>query len=229
MRINPKIALVVLAAVVSTSAYASSYTWNLVPGTSGAIGTTSSVMSNTGNISLAFSGYTTATSDVTASSTWLSGTWSAAALYAMNGGTDNMGYGINAMTNHEITPTSVIAVDVSGLVANQGIKSLQVLVDNVNTAAGETYKIWGSSSIGGTLTLLYTGTQNNVTVNIPGFAGYKYISIAAAGISNSSVLLQSLTASTVASPEPGTFALGLLAGAGLLSRTLVKRYKKRKA
>jgi hypothetical protein len=205
------------------SAFAGNIAWNLVGATSQLLGTTDTVISTTGNISMAFSGYYTNTTDVASNGAWSPTTAKATNLYAKNSGGDEIGLGIAADPSgeNEIVKNSFVQVDLAGLLANKTITAFNLIIGSVQSNEG--FNIWGSNSAGQPGTLLYTGTSamDDVSFAVPSYGTYRYVSISA---SAHNILLDSVTASNLvpagATPEPGTLVLGCIAGLGLLARRL---------
>src|SRR5579871_2144198 len=97
-----------LAILSLSSAFATPVTWNLTGSTSQLLGTSTTLVSTTGNISMVFTGYVTNSTDVPTSNTWVASTATTSALYAKVGAGDETGLGIAAdpTGDHEIFKNS---------------------------------------------------------------------------------------------------------------------------
>jgi len=214
-----------MIALSLTSAHASPVTWNLVGSSSQSLGSTDTVVSNTGNISMVFSAFVTNSNDVPTSNTWLAASAQSSPLFAKVGGGDETGLGIAAdpTGDNEIFKNSFIQIDIAGLLAQKTISSLQLVIGSVQS--GEGFYIWGSNNAKQPGTLLYTGTSamDDIGFAVPSYGSYRYYSVSA---SANNILLDSVTAATStvgATPEPGTLILSLLAGFALLTAKNVQR------
>ncbi len=176
---------------------------------------------------MVFSGFITSSTDVGGTSnTWLASTAQTTALYAKAGSGDEKGLGIAADPTHddEIFPNSFIQIDISGLLAQRQITSLQLLIGSVQS--GEGFSIWGSNTAGRPGSLLMTGTSalDDIAFNVPSYGSYRYVTVSATA---DNILLDSVTAAyttTVSStPEPGTLGLGLIAALGMCGVKFFKR------
>jgi hypothetical protein len=219
------LAAAMIALSLSSSAFANTYTWNLVGPTSQILGMTDIVTSMTGNISMVFSGFVTNATDVATSNTWMAPTAQASALYAKNSGGDEIGLGMNAdpSGDHEIFPNSFVQIDIAGVIAQKQINSLQLLIGSVQS--GEGFSIWGSNTANQPGTLLMKGTSlmDDVAFNVPSYGSYRYISV---GATSNNILLDSVTAASSGTPEPGTLGLGMIACIGLFAKKLLQRTAK---
>jgi hypothetical protein len=208
-----------------SSAFAGAITWPLI-GTPGNLGNSTTLLSTTGNISMTFSGFITATTDVPTSSTWLAPTATASALFAKTSGGDESGLGLAADPgkDNEIFKNSFIQVDLTQLLAQKNINTLQLVIGSVQS--GEGFDIWGSNTAAQPGTLLYAGnsSMDDVAFDVPSYGSYKYISISA---SANNVLLDSITGLTAtpisSTPEPGSVGLGLISAIGLAALKLARR------
>ena len=208
---------------LSSSAVASTYTWNLAPGpTSQLLGTSETLTSTTGGLTLGFTGNVIdSNGKVTLSD-----------LYAKVGGGDETGLGLAAdpTGQNEIFKNSFVQIDLTSLLAANKVNSLSLIIGSVQS--GEGFAVWGSNTAGQEGSVLMTGgsSMNGVAFNVPSFGNYNYVSISATA---NNVLLDTVTAAgstTVTStPEPSTMVLDLLAGLGLMATALVRRRKKTEA
>ena len=108
---------------------------------------------------MVFSGFVTTGADVGGKSkSWLAPTATASLLYSKNGGWNEIGLGMAAdpSGDHEIFANSFVQIDLSGLLAQAQIDSLQLMIDSVQ--CGDGFSIWGSNTADQPGTLLMTGT-----------------------------------------------------------------------
>ena len=207
-----------------SSAFAATLTWNLVGSSSQLLGTSETVVSTTGNVSMGFSGYVTNLSDVGSSNTWLAATAKSSDLFAKKSGGDETGLGLHAdpTNDNEIFPNSFIQIDLRGLLAQRSITQLNLVIGSVQS--GEGFKVWGSNTAGQPGALLYSGTSamDDKSFSVPSYGTYQFVSVSA---SADNVLLDTVTAAgnltqQNPTPEPGTITLGLIAVLGMVMRKM---------
>jgi hypothetical protein len=191
MNFRTLIGLVGLALILSLSSAASAdtYTYNVVTG-NGLTATFADFTSN-GKTIVAYGSVNGVGAD----------------LWFKNGGGSETGLGLAVPINHEIGGNSFIQFDISQLLAVHPT-SLTLSIGSVSS--GESYSVWGSNSFSLSDKGTFLGTSSSPMFSVPGFAGYKFISISAA---SGNVLITGVTAKTDV-PEPGSSSLII---AGLMS------------
>ena len=144
---------------------------------------------------------------------------SSANLYGKNGGGSENGVGITGTLNNEITTTSFVQLDTTGLMGTPFAFTIG------STQNVEGFDLYESNTLGslGTLVASFTDPGTDPYTTGPGINVDKYISVIADPNSGGSqnVLLDSLT--TAATPEPSSlmlFGTGILAAAGAIRRRL---------
>lgn len=138
-----------------------------------------------------------------------------ATLFSKKGGGDEDGLGIYRKKwdkgthswvldgDQEIQAGDFIQLNLMGLA---GLSDFKLKIGSVQS--GESYKIWGSNTLGVKGTSLGTGTLNNMFFDIPTALSYKYLSVTAP---TGDVLVMAASAvdrrGEERVPEPGTMAL----------------------
>ena len=134
-------------------------------------------------------------------------------LFAKNEGPNEIGMGIANGTDHEISGTSFIQLNLTQIMSTNP-SSLIVGIGSIQNP--DTYQIWGSNTAGALGTLL-ASNQTAFTFNLSSFGQYDYISVVSP---TGTVLVDGLTVNepteaTRSASEPGSGALLLLGLAAL--------------
>jgi hypothetical protein len=132
------------------------------------------------------------------------------------------GLGItNSVGDAEIRNDLALQIDLSNLL----LGTVSLTVDSID--AGEGYRIWGSTTLTGPMTLLVDSTfATGGMVQTQTFDNtYKFFDVTSDTPHNglSSLVLRSVTANTGSVPEPATLGI---AGVGLLAAGLLRRRKR---
>lgn len=138
------------------------------------------------------------------------GAFDSTRLWGKNDGPGERGLGLKHEEDHEIDTHDFVQLNLSDL-WDESPTSVSVAIGSVQSR--ESWKIYGSNTLGSLGTLLFTGTTDAPATFglVPMPSGYQYLGVRA-GAGN--VLVSSLTANTAPVPEPGPLALlasGLLA------------------
>jgi hypothetical protein len=109
-------------------------------------------------------------------------TGTAASLYANDTGGDLYGLGISGSANNQIDTGHFVTLDISAINAAGGANA-QITIAGASST--DTFTVYGSNTLGSIATtsaaVLASGGAGNdlVPLSIPGFSGYKYISVRA--------------------------------------------------
>src|SRR5665213_1855255 len=120
---------------------------------------------------------------------------SATALYAKNESSTESGLGIASDGDFEINTSTFIQLDVTALEA-AGVSNAQISFNSVQS--GESWKVYGSNTLGTLGTFLSGGSSQGVLMAMPGYGVYKYIGITA-GAANIDIAAVASTAPTTCS------------------------------
>jgi hypothetical protein len=211
MRLTSYLTLALLTAGLSTSAFATTYTFNAADGTIS--GNTDKFTNITPNLTLyGYNAGSAVSGDTVGVTTWNGATGETSDTFVDQSVSGNTDIGLT----NGITVDSFVQFSASTLTAtNINQIAINLASSVANTAV--TWDIWGSTTATGKFTLLYTGDSITASQIVTLNSSDAYIEISGG---DCDVLINSITAAT---PEPGTLALGLLAGLGLAIRRFAKK------
>jgi hypothetical protein len=122
------------------------------------------------------------------------------ALYGKNSGADEMGLGLNALSDDEIDSAHFVQLDLANVISS-GAPGVQLSIGSVQS--GEGYNVYGSNTLGSLGTLLIGNSSlDSALFNVPNFPTYRYVSIQATTgnvvIAALTIPMASCTATTLA-------------------------------
>jgi PEP-CTERM motif-containing protein len=146
-----------------------------------------------------------------------SGVGSAHGLFFKNAGSDEIGLGLVDTAHNELQvdtsgdPLQFIQLDLRSILL-QGFTNGKIKVGSVQE--GELFNLFGSNTLGTLGSKLnstpYDSSKDGIFVSVPSFGSFQFVSVVAAA---ADVLPVKFKATCI--PEPGTFSLMILGGAGL--------------
>jgi hypothetical protein len=192
--------------VAVSSGWATVVTWDLNPS-----GLNAPVGSSTHDFTV--SGYTITARGYDNSG----GVGSAHGLFFKNAGGDEIGLGVVDTDHNELQvdisgdPLQFIQLDLRSILL-QGFTNGEIEVGSVQS--GELFNLFGSNTLGTLGSKLnstaYDSSKDDIFVPVPNFGSFQFVSVVAAA---ADVLPVKFRATCI--PEPGTFSLMILGGAGL--------------
>jgi hypothetical protein len=216
-----------LLLIAGTSCYASTITWanNMFPAAPGVVDlgvTSKNILDDTNTFNLPVNSLDiTNMADITPIGTMLTPVYIAPNTlgYKNDGPGLEHGLGItNSVGDAEIRNGLALQIDLTNFL----LGTVSLTIDSIDSAEG--YRIWGSNTAGGPMTLLVDSTfATGGMVQTKTFDNtYKFFELTSDTPHNgvASVVLRSVTASSV--PEPATLGI---AGLGLLAAGLLRRRK----
>jgi hypothetical protein len=192
---------------VASSAWADVVTWSLNPG-----GLNAPVGSSTKDFTV--SGFTITARGYDNSG----GVGSARGLFFKNADSDEIGLGLVNIAHNELqvdssgNPLQFIQLDLRSILS-QGFTNGKIEVGSVQS--GELFNLFGSNTLGTLGSKLnstpYDSSKDDVFVPVPSFGSFQFISVVAATADVLPVMFQATII-----PEPATFSLLIVGGAGIL-------------
>jgi hypothetical protein len=120
-------------------------------------------------------------------------------LYGKNDGGDESGLGLVGTSDHEITTSNYVQLDLQNIYNQYPTATLSMILGSVQD--GESGKIYGSNTAGALGTFLFTVSDES-SFNVPG--GYRYIGVEAGA---ADVLITTLSVNAVPVPPGVILAL----------------------